>query len=131
MLKHGMKGLLLVLLTLTLGAVSPLCAQDAPAPTPEGHWEGAIQVPGEGLGINVDFMEDGGTWTGDISIPAQMLEDFALGGLTVEGLALTFGMEGIPGTPTFRGTLAEDGQSITGTFSQGGQAFPFTLTRSD
>jgi hypothetical protein len=131
MLKHGMKGLLLILLTLTLGAVSPLCAQDATAPTPEGHWEGAIQVPGEGLGINVDFMDDGGTWTGDISIPVQMLEDFALGGITVEGPALTFGMEGIPGTPTFRGTLSEDGQSITGTFSQAGQAFPFTLTRSD
>ena len=129
MLKNGMKGLLPVFLLAAIGAISPLSAQDAPSP--EGHWEGAIQTPGQPLGINVDLMEDEGTWTGDISIPDQMLADFALGGITIEGTSVNFAMTGIPGPPSFSGVLSGDGQTLSGTFTQGEASFPFRLTRSD
>jgi hypothetical protein len=129
MLKNGMKGLLLVILMVAMGGASPLNAQDIP--DPEGHWEGTIQTPGTGFGFNVDFMEDGGTWTGDISIPDQMLADFALGGITIEGTSVNFAMTGIPGPPSFTGVLSGDGQTLSGTFTQGEASFPFRLTRSD
>ena len=76
-------------------------------------------------------MEESGSWSGDISIPAQETVDFPLGGIVVVGNQVTFRMEGIPGTPSFTGILSEDGQTITGTFNPAGQSFRFTLTRGD
>jgi hypothetical protein len=110
-------------------APAPVRAQEQGGPTPAGHWEGAILVPAGELGINVDLMPADGVWEGDISIPAQATEDFALSEVSVNGMEVSFLMAGVPGEPTFRGTLSEDGSSITGTFSQGGQNLEFKLTR--
>ena len=129
MLKNGLKGLFLFLLMAVIWGASPLAAQDSPSP--KGHWDGVIEMPGQELGVNVDLMEEGGVWSGDISIPDQQAEDFPLGGISVTGSRVSFRMEGIPGTPTFTGTLSEDGQTISGSFSQAGQTFPFSLTRGD
>ena len=126
MLKNWIRGPFLVVM-MALFATTPLYGQDAP--THVGHWDGAIQVPGQALEINVDLAREAGAWKGDISIPLQQVEDFALGGFLVDGMEITFGMVGVPGDPTFQGALSEDGQTLSGTFSQGGQSFPFTLTR--
>lgn len=100
-------------------------------PSPEGHWEGAIQVPGGELGINVDLMVEGGTWSGDISIPLQQTEDFPLSDVVVEGDRVSFAMAGVPGDPKFDGTISEDGLTISGSFTQSGQNLTFNLTRED
>ena len=128
MLKSGLKALSLFLFMASVTGAAPLAAQDVPSP--EGHWEGSIQVPGQALEMNVDLMETGGVWSGDVSIPIQQTEDFPLGGIVVEGLHVTFRMEGVPGGPVFDGNLSEDGQTLSGSFSQAGQTFPFSLTRS-
>jgi len=103
----------------------------APAPASvslAGHWDGAIEIPGTKLGVDIDFKSgEGGVWSGDISIPAQNAKDLPLGGIKVEGAAVAFAIQGVPGEPTFKGTLA--GDSIAGTFSQGGGSFPFSLAR--
>lgn len=117
-----------LLFGLSLG-VGESAAQDVPSP--EGHWEGAIQVPGGELGINVDLMSDGVSWSGDISIPMQQTEDFPLSDIRVEGARVTFAMAGVPGDPRFDGTISEDGQTIAGTFTQGGQNLTFSLTRGE
>lgn len=116
-----------LLLALCLWAV-PVQAQEAPSP--EGHWEGAIQVPGGELGVNVDLVNEEGIWSGDISIPMQQTEDFPLSDIGVEGTRVTFAMAGVPGAPRFDGTISEDGQTISGSFTQGGQNLTFSLTRS-
>ncbi len=112
---------------LVLFGAGSLVAQE-PA-NPAGHWEGAIEVPGAPIEINVDLMvgEDG-TWTGDISIPAQMAQDVPLINVKVEGKTVSFGME-VPGDPLFTGTLSDDGKTISGPFTQGGAELTFTLTR--
>ena len=116
------------------GATSILGAQEIPPqeiPSPAGHWEGAIIVPGGELGMDVDLvLGEDGTWSGDISIPVQATEDFPLSEVQVEGAEVTFAMAGVPGEPTFKGTLSEDGLTITGSFTQGGQALEFRLTRN-
>jgi hypothetical protein len=118
-----------VALLSTALTASPVEAQDAPDPS--GHWEGAIEVPGSPLEINVDLtVDEEGVWTGDISIPAQMAQDVPLINVSVDGKSVTFAME-VPGDPTFVGTLSEDGKTISGTFTQGGAELEFTLTRSD
>jgi len=97
------------------------------APDVAGHWEGKINLPGTPLGIDVDFVFQGGVWTGDISIPMQNAEDLPLAELQVDGGSVAFQIKGIPGTPTFKGTVSDDGKSISGDFTQGGMSAPFEL----
>lgn len=109
------------------GAHTQLSAQDA-----SGHWDGAIITPQGDLAINVDLTKgEDGAWSGDISIPAQMAEDIPLADVVVEGNKVSFRMADVPGDPTFTGTMAEDGKTITGPFSQAGAELEFKLTRQD
>ncbi len=92
-----------------------------------GTWRGAIAVPGMPLDVVVTLAAADGAWSGTIDIPAQGATGLPLGGVTVAGESVTFTIAGVPGDPTFAGTLA--GDEIAGTFTQAGQAFPFALTR--
>ncbi len=96
---------------------------------PAGHWEGAINAPGMDLGMIVELKQQAGALSGTISIPAQGLKDFALGNVKLEGQELSFEMPNVPGTPTFKGTISADGNSVEGTMSQGGTTIPFKLRR--
>ena len=101
----------------------------AQAPDPAGHWEGAIQLPGSSLAIQVDLAKGSQGWTGTLSIPAQGAKNLALDRVTVAGRKVGFVLPGVPGEPTLAGELDAAGTSVTGTFTQGGQGFPFTLRR--
>jgi len=104
-------------------AASPDTAED-----PGGHWEGAIELPSLELTVMVDLEQgEDGAWRGTIDIPQQGAEGLPLEAITAAADSLTFAIEGIPGTPTFRGTVA--GTEVRGTFTQGGQTFPFRLGR--
>jgi CubicO group peptidase (beta-lactamase class C family) len=95
-----------------------------------GHWEGAIQVPGTPLAISVEFTsKTGGGLNATISIPAQGAKDLPLADVAQTDAAIAFKISGVPGDPSFKGTLAADGAKISGTFTQGGATFPFTLER--
>ncbi|MGZ5446107.1 MAG: serine hydrolase [Thermoanaerobaculia bacterium] len=94
----------------------------------EGRWEGAITLPTGKLDVQIDLARDGSAWKGDITIPAQGARDLPLASIAVDAAKVSFQISGVPGTPTFNGTVA--GNRIEGDFTQGGQTFPFTLTRS-
>lgn len=111
---------------LTALAIAPLAAQQASF---DGHWQGKILTPGPGLGIDVDLVTADGVLAGDISIPVQGLRDLALADVAADGLDVRFKIPGIPGDPSFAGTLSDDGTKITGRFTQGGAAFDFELER--
>ncbi len=99
-------------------------------PTLEGHWEGSIDIPGMTLEVNIDIKaKKDGSWEGDISIPAQKAKDLPLTGIQADGNDVSFAISGVPGDPTFKGTLSDDGTKITGDFTQNEQTFPFTLNR--
>lgn len=110
-----------------LANLLPAVAQAAS--NPAGHWAGAITLPGTALAIRVDLEQSTSGWSGTIDIPVQGLRGFQLGDVTVKDRAVAFAMPGIPGDPKFAGTLAADGNAISGTFTQGGQRFPFKLER--
>lgn len=96
----------------------------------KGHWEGIIDIPAMKLDINIDFSQkEDGSWEGDISIPAQKAKNLPLGNISLAGKEATFEITGIPGNPTFKGTLSDDGSEIAGDFSQEGKTFPFILNR--
>ena len=100
-------------------------------PRGQGRWEGAIETPGQALGIIVDLAPTpAGVWAGKISVPVQGLSDFILSNVKVKGSRASFSMEGVPGAPRFNGKLSKDGGQLYGTFSQGGARVPFKLERT-
>jgi len=100
------------------------------AQAPSGHWEGAIQIPGQELKIEIDLQKSADKWEGTIAIPAQNLKGFPLSGISVKADAIGFAMKGVPGDPMFKGTLSKDSKTISGDFSQGGGTIPFAVTRT-
>ena len=121
---------LTVSIVLILSVIHP--AFSAPAQDAAGHWEGAIELPGTKLEVDVDLAKRiDGTWTGDITIPAQGAKDLPLGAIKVEGADVSFAIAGVPGDPVFKGQMSADGAKIAGRFAQGGQTFPFELKRGD
>ncbi len=112
-----------------LSLLAPAAFGQAAAPTTTlaGHWEGAIELPGQKLGINLDFQQEGDAWKGDISIPLQNAKDLPLINIGLTANEAMFEIQGIPGTPTFKGKL--DGGKIAGDFSQNGATFPFSVER--
>jgi len=112
-------------------AAANVTGQSAKAPSgPAGHWEGSIQLPTIPLQVRVD-LETNATagWVGTIDIPVQGLRGFKLSAVEINQQAVSFKMPGIPGDPTFAGELDQLSEKITGSFSQGGQTFPFKLER--
>ena len=95
-----------------------------------GHWEGAIQVPGQELKIQIDLTGSGEKWEGTITIPAQNLKGFPLADINVQAETVRFSMKGVPGDPQFKGVVSKDAQTLSGDFSQGGGTVPFTLIRT-
>ncbi len=107
-------------------------AEAAPPQDLAGHWEGAIELPGQKLAVDLDFAKQAdGTWKGDISIPAQGAKDLPLSGIKAEGADVTFAIAGVPGDPTFKGKIGAEGAKITGQFTQGGGTFPFEVVRGE
>jgi len=115
------------LFAVSLVVTTTLAAQQAPAHGFAGHWTGRITLPGQELAFDVDLVQAGNAWTGDISIPAQNAKDLPLIQIAIQGDSIGFAIQGIPGNPTFRGRRAADGQSVAGQFTQGGQSFPFSM----
>ncbi len=94
-----------------------------------GAWRGAI-APGSidleiRVTIGVDATGDG--LVGTIDIPAQGFVGQPLVNVVQKGDAISFAVPGIPGDPIFDGVI--DGERLSGTFSQGGQALEFALER--
>jgi hypothetical protein len=118
------------LLTASPLLVAAILSLAQPAAGPSGHWEGAIQVPGPELKIEIDLAPRGEKWEGTIAIPAQGLKGFPLSAITVQGDSVSFEMHGVPGEPQFKGTLSKDAKSLAGQFSQGGGTIPFAVTRT-
>ncbi len=95
----------------------------------DGTWKGAIELPGANLIVEVTLKETATNPSGTISIPQQGAKDLPLSDVSVNGNDVAFKIAGIPGDPSFKGTLAADGSKITGTFTQAGGSYPFTISR--
>jgi len=93
----------------------------------EGHWEGAIQLPGMALQIRVDFKSAGGAWQANIDIPQQGAQGLPLQAVRFAAPQVHFELPAGPGLAVFDGKL--DGDKVSGNFSQAGQTFPFSLER--
>ena len=95
-----------------------------------GHWEGSIEIQGTSMLFSVDIMQSKeGTFSATISIPSQNLKGSPLINVVAKGQEVSFAMQGIPGDPSFKGKLSDDGKTISGDITQAGTTFPFKLER--
>ena len=108
------------------GAVGP-AAGPAVEPAYLGQWEGLLGPGVIDLAVIVRFSEQEGTLIGHIDVPLQSLENLPLEIREVGPEGITFAIPGIPGDPTFVGSL--EGDTLSGDFSQAGGGLTFELTR--
>ena len=94
-----------------------------------GGWQGRIEAPGGRLGIRVNLEHGDNGWTGTIDIPQQGVKELALEGVVVDGQEVGFSIRGVPGSPTFRGSLSAG--VIEGEFMQGPATLAFRLIRGE
>jgi len=77
----------------------PLLAHGA-APSPEGRWEGRVEIPGTGLPLVIDLARtSAGAWTGSIVIPGLGIKGAPLSNLVVSDDQVSFDLGNILGTP--------------------------------
>jgi uncharacterized protein len=109
-----------------IAAAVPLSAQS----DMRGHWNGSIETPGGALAMEVDLDMAASGWIGSVSIPAQGATGMPLDAISFHDGKGSFHFKGVPGDPTFAGTLSQDGKILEGNFSQGGASLPLKLTRT-
>ena len=92
----------------------------------DGTWEGAVDVGGTKLRLKAMLKPAGQELKGVLdSVDQKVVLPIDL--VTINGSSVEMDLELIQAT--FKGTLSPDGNSIAGTWDQGGQSFPLTLTR--
>lgn len=114
---------------ITALALALLTAVTLAQADPLGAWRGVIGPDVIDLEIRVTITGDeaGSELEGTMDIPAQGMIGHPLAAVVLDGDALSFALPGIPGDPAFEGVI--DGDTVTGTFTQGGQPLEFTLER--
>jgi uncharacterized protein (TIGR03435 family) len=93
-----------------------------------GTWQGTMN-PGQSIRIVVKIAKDGGGWKGVVyNLDSDMAyEGRATTQMAVQGAEVRFAIASLEAT--YEGKLSEDGASIAGTWTQGGQARPLNLAR--
>jgi pimeloyl-ACP methyl ester carboxylesterase len=122
--------LALLAAALAVFAVVPATAQEPASASPSsrvaGVWQGTLTAPTARLRLVVKLREEGGALTGTMDSIDQGARDMPLDAVRLEGSRLTFELRAVGGR--YEGELAESGDEIVGTWSQGG-SLPLTLKR--
>lgn len=118
----------LVVFVLAAAAVAEPPSAAKPTPSAEGIFEGPLTVGAVNLrlGFHLKKKEDGG-WTGKMDSIDQGARGIPLSSVKVDGDAVT--LEFKAGGLKYAAKLSADGQSLDGTFEQGGLKLPLTLKR--
>ena len=95
-----------------------------------GHWTGSLESPAGALAVEVDLDKADNGWIGSISIPAQGATGLPLDAISFNAGKASFRLKGVPGDPTFTGTLSADGKVLQCDFVQGGASQPVKLSRT-
>jgi uncharacterized protein len=93
-----------------------------------GHWEGAITIMGQDLGIAVDIAGAAAAPKATIDIPQQGAKGLALTNVRINDQLVHLELPAGPGLAVFDGVLRDD--AISGTFTQAGMKGTFQLKKS-
>lgn len=117
--------------TILLGAFFLSTMSALPATGPSGHWEGSIRSSIGELSFEIDLGKNSaGEFTGALNEPSENITGLPLANIVVDDKSVRFQVKGSRGERAFKGTLSDDGKSISGDYSQGGYTIPFSVTRT-
>ena len=124
----NLKRIAVALAVVAFVAVAAVQAQDAKPFL--GDWKGTLSVAGMDLEIALHFkLDEAKKITGTFDSISQGGFGIALDAIEIKDKAITFLLSGVPGDPTFKGTLDETGKKLSGEFSQGGAAGTFAVEK--
>lgn len=115
-------------------AILLIAAQASPAHTPaatavatasssDGAWVGGITVP---AGLTIPFKLDLAGSAGRFAAPDQQVRDVPVT-VTTDGRRILITLPG--GSAKFEASLSDDGATLSGTWTRGGQSFPARFSR--
>ena len=94
-----------------------------------GSWEGIIQMQGMEQAVTLVIEDDDGELTGVIDIPEQDAVLRRLANIQIRDQYFSFEVEGAEGAPAFDGSIAPDGNGLSGNFVKEGRTSRFELSR--
>src|SRR5476649_2692135 len=103
-------------------AGSSLCAQDF-----SGNWQGTLKV-NKDLRIIVAITKDDARLKGNMYSIDQTPQPFKITGISQDGPTVKFAVDLIGAS--YEGKMSADGNSITGTWTQGNSPLPLNLVRA-
>jgi pimeloyl-ACP methyl ester carboxylesterase len=109
---------------LTLAIVSAA----AFAQTVDGDWLGTLALPNGKVRVVFHLKATPSGLSGTMDSPDQGVTGIPVNDASFAGGVLRLGVRAVGGT--FEGRLSEDGQTLTGTLSQGNAAMPLSLVRA-
>jgi hypothetical protein len=103
----------------------------AEAPSPTGHWDGAIHAPYGDVRVAVDLeVDDAGRLRGTFSNPGERINGLPLASAAVDGRSVDLRIKAGADPQAFKGTLSADGRSMSGQFLVSVYGVPFDLART-
>jgi len=96
----------------------------------QGEWNGSLQTPGSSLDMSIALIEGKQGWEGTMDIPLQNVKNMRLSDLSIQGNDIYFALPKVPGQASYSGTFQSDLKTITGIFSQSGQAIELNFTKA-
>lgn len=96
-----------------------------------GDWSGVINSPQQGdieMIVHVTAAEDG-TLSATLDVPSQGGFGVPLEDVSFADGVFSYGLSAVAGS--YEGTMSEDGETITGTWSQGGMSIELNMTRAE
>lgn len=124
--------LALALLTLLVASLTPAgVAAQAPPDWLPGDWTGTLDAGSQQIQIVYHLStDDESTLTGTMDVPAQGATGIPLQSITVNGTEVSWSFQ-VPGGGSYEGARTESGDTIEGTYTQGPQSFPMTLSKQE
>src|SRR5437867_4277053 len=105
-----MRTLLVIALAALLTVAGP-----AQAPNIEGSWYGTINPPGTQFDVALSFQKKGDGWAGTLLL--ENGSSAALTGIIADGKAISFSLDARQADVTFKGTLSDGADTISGEFT--------------
>jgi hypothetical protein len=128
--RSHLKTVAVVFGVLAIVAVASAAAQSTDPKPFLGDWKGSLSVAGMDLEIALHFkLDEAKKIQGTFDSISQGGFGIALGDIEIKDKTITFLLSGVPGDPTFKGTLDETGKKLTGDFVQGGAAGTFAVEK--
>lgn len=122
---------LLALLTLVAFLTPTGGAAQAPPDWLSGDWTGTLDAGSQQIQIVYHLsIDDEGTLTGTMDVPAQGATGIPLQSITVNGTEVSWSFQ-VPGGGSYEGARTKSGDTIEGTYTQGPQSFPMTLSKQE